>query len=160
MSIGHQLEAAELFSSAKDDDGEIKPVRKVDRHTLGYTVMPVKPTRRHALSNPSSDFEERLCAEGEANRKIATLTTEERQALLLQARRYVSEHEVKVPADEAAALMDAGWFLVRQEAGMVTLSGRFVTERTQEQIAGLLGLSPSQVFRRLKSAYRKLGRSA
>ena len=144
-----------------------RPLQKVNPRVVGGSLhmevpsyMPVKPTRRHALSNPSEagDQEERLLRAGEANRKLATLTTEERQVLLLQARRYVAESEVTVAANEAAALLDAGWFLVRQESGMVTLSGRSVTERTQAEIAELLDISQQHVSRLLKRAYEKLRR--
>lgn len=157
-SLGRQLDAAELYSTAKGKDGELEPVRKVDRHAVGYTVIPVKPTRRHALSNPSNDQEERLVAEGEANRKLATLTVEERQVVLLQSKRYVEVREIRVPADEAALLLEGGWFLVRQENGEAVLSGEFVTEMTQDQIGQLLGVSASTVCRRLKSAFTKLRR--
>jgi RNA polymerase sigma factor (sigma-70 family) len=142
-----------------------RPVAKYEKQGIGGSLhqevpsyLPIKPTRAHALSNPTSDNqEERLLRAGEANRKLAKLTVEERQALLLHAKRYMSDEQIDVPVDEMATLLDAGWLLVRQENGVATLSGRFVTEMTQEQIGELLGMSQQHVSKLLKRAYGKLG---
>lgn len=147
-----RLSRAELYST--DSNGN--PIRSVDKYAIGYTVMPVKETPRHALSTPLEEREERIAREGETAAQLALLTDEERRILHIQSRRWMEPREVQVPVDQLASMLDEGWMLVRQENGTAIISGDFAMSPTYEDIAHETGLSVHQVHRRVKSAHKKL----
>lgn len=146
-SLGGQLARAELFHSER---------KHVDRHAIGYTVMPVKETPRHALSSPSDEREEQAARDGEVERKLALLNGEEREILRLQSRKWMEEQHTDVPIEELEKYLEEGWSLVRQENGRAYLAGDFTQCLTYEDIGRRMGLTVAQVHRRVKSAHRKL----
>lgn len=149
---GTMLSRAELLSTGADG----KPFKKVDRHAIGYGVMPVKETPRHALSNPCDDSEAYVASEGRAERLMATLTSEERAVRKLQALRWREEREITVPVEELQERLSDGWMLVRQEAGQAVIAADVQEHLSYEEIGLRLGLTVHQVHRRVKSANRKL----
>jgi CRP-like cAMP-binding protein len=148
------LDRSELYST--DSSGRRIPA--VDKHAVGYTVMPVKETPRHALSEPSGELEERTRREGARNRKLAELTREERLVYELQLiHTRETDRQMKIPVSMLGEfLAGESWSLVRQENGFAIVSGDFSQRLTNEDIARLLGLSVDQVRRRITSARKKL----
>lgn len=105
-----QWRRAELYST----DSEGKPVKAVDRHAIGYTVMPVRETKPHALSTPLDDREERIERDGETASKLELLDPEERAVIDLQARRWMEPREMDVPVSDMTPLLSEGWTVVRR----------------------------------------------
>lgn len=104
-----QWRRAELYST----DSQGKPVKAVDRHLIGYTVMPVRETKPHALSRPTDSRDEETERAGEVAAKLDLLDPQERAVLELQARRWMEPREMQVEAADMARLLDEGWTLVR-----------------------------------------------
>lgn len=105
-----QWRRAELYST----DSEGKRIPKVDRHCIGYTVMPVKAgSSPPILPLESSGPEEQLERQGHAASAIASLDPQERAVLELQARRWMEPREMQVEAVDMVRLLDEGWTLVR-----------------------------------------------
>lgn len=106
-----QWRRAELYST--DSNGN--PVRSVDRHSIGYSIMPVRETKPHALSTPLDTREEKTERDGETAAKLSLLNAEERAVLDLQARRWMEPREMTVPVDGLLPLLlEEGWTVVRR----------------------------------------------
>lgn len=155
MSIGGQLKRAELMSA----DSSGKPIRKTDRHAIGYTVMPVKETRPHALSyanTESSDEQlEQDKREREARAKFDELIQRDREILRLHLVRLDSvEHELPFPREQRAEKEAAGWLFIRYSGKaerMATMCKSFVGQLTYEQIGQSVGCSSRTVQRALSA---------
>lgn len=148
------LDRAEQFST--DSSGNRIPA--VDKHAIGYTVIPVKETPRHALSSPDGELEERMQREGARNRKLAELTREERLVHDLQlVHTRETDRQMEIPVELLDEFLAGGsWTFVRQENGIAIVSGDFTQRLPNEDIARLLGITEHQVRRRITSARRKL----
>lgn len=147
------LTRAELYS----EDSTGKRIAKVDKHQVGYGVMPVKETPRHALSNANTESteaqEEVDRREREARWKFDQLNGEDRELLRLYlARSTPREVQMPYPAGQRPALEASGWLFVKytgngQRTALMVRS--FSGAATQVQMAAQLGLSVHQVRRRL-----------
>lgn len=149
------ISRAELYST--DSNG--KRIRKVEKATIGYTVMPVKETPRHALSNANTDTteqqEDNVRLEREARDKFDKLSAQDLEILRLSLQREaIVERTMPFPAAQRPTREEGGWDFVKYEgAGNRTaiMTKAFVGQLTQTQIAERVGLSVYQVRRRLSA---------
>lgn len=147
------LTRAELYS----EDSTGKRIAKVDKHAIGYGVMPVKETPRHALSNANTDATDAQLdldrREREARWKFDQLPADDRELLRLYLSRSTSrEVTMPYPAGQRPALESSGWLFVKytgkgQRTALMVKS--FSGAATQVQMAAQLRLSVHQVRRRL-----------
>jgi hypothetical protein len=156
MSAGVISYRSWLYST--DETG--KRVRAADRKTLGYTVMPVKPTPTHALSHPDDGSREQaMVQDGARLRTLARLTPLEEQVLELQERKHAITRQRHIAPAELEHHLDEGWDFVRrdEETNEVTVVREFMdVKHTYDEIAERLGLSVRQVERISVRARRKL----
>jgi hypothetical protein len=139
-------------------------IRPAPRDLIGYTITPVNPTKRHALSRGGSDPIADIPVEVAWD--AARLDPEERAVLELQKRKVRRTTEARVAVVELAEHLDAGWMLVRLEGdGTATIAKEFLAEvLTHEQIAQALSqrwrrpFTVRQVRSRIESANRKMRR--
>ena len=155
MSIGPQLKRAELMSA----DSSGKPIRKPDRHAIGYTVMPVKETRPHALSHANTETtleqEDQIRLERGARYKFDNLSVRDREILRLHLVRLdAKEHTLPFPRGEREAKEAAGWLFVRYsgKAGSIAMMCKsFVGQLTYDEIGERIGCSTRTVQRALSA---------
>jgi RNA polymerase sigma factor (sigma-70 family) len=155
---------AELYAS----DSYGRRIPRVARLAIGYGVMPVRPTRRHALSDANTlateEQNEDDRREREARRRFDALTPEAREILRLSLARGASvERRMPFPSAQRKAREAGGWYFVKY-AGVgnrtAVMACRVVRHLTHEEIADHLGLSVYAVRRRLSSIGRRLARYA
>jgi hypothetical protein len=149
------LDRAELYS--EDENG--KRIAKVDKHQVGYGVMPVRETPRHALSQANTEATEEQQElerrEREARWKFDALLNADRELLRMYLDRSTPrEVRMPFPAGQRAELEQGGWLFVKytgqgQRTALMVRS--FPGQPTQAQMADQLGLSVHQVRRRLSS---------
>lgn len=150
-----RISSAELYST----DSSGKRIAQVDKHAIGYTVMPVKETPRHALSNANTDATDDQLEldrrEREARSKFDALCQEDRELLRLSlVRTAPREVTMPFPAGQRADKEAAGWLFVRytgpgKRSALMVQS--FAGQPTQVQMASATGLSVHQVRRRLSA---------
>lgn len=158
-----------------DSDG--KKIPKLER---GSRVIPVRETRSYYDGVGAGGEDEAAFEDGEAHARFDSLTDEERRCLQLHEARgseldalvdpsllaklismprggpRVREEKQMVPKREEAALVAAGWHLVKREGRVSHLVKNFPLMLGRDQIARITGLTSKQVRSRLLSAYRKL----
>jgi hypothetical protein len=147
------LDRAELYST----DSSGKRVAKVDKHQIGYGVMPVKETPRHALSQANTtttdDQLEDERREREARRKFDAMPAGDRELLRLSLVRTTAvERRMPFPAGQREGLEASGWHFVKYEGKgnrSALMVKSFVGQLTHAHIAECVGLSVYQVRRRL-----------
>jgi hypothetical protein len=150
-----RLEDALLY--AEDEHG--KPIAKVHKHQIGYGVMPVRETPRHALSHANTDATEEQVElerrEREARWKFDALPPIDRELLRMYLDRSAPrEVRMPFPAGQRSELEQGGWLFVKytgqgQRTALMVRS--FPGQLTQAQMAAHLGLSVYQVRRRLSA---------
>ena len=149
------LDRAALYST----DSSGKRVPKVDKHSIGYGVMPVKETPRHALSRANTEATE---AEEELDRReraarwrFDQLSAEDHELLRLYISRSAPrEVQMPYPAGKRSELEAGGWLFVRYSGSgkrTAVMTRSFAGALTQAQIAERMGLSVHQVRRRLSA---------
>lgn len=154
MSLGSQLKRAEMFTT--DSSGQ--PIRRVHRHAIGYTVMPVKETAPHALSHANTETteeqEEQARKEREARARFDALDSLDVQILRLHLiRKQPREYTMPFPASSREDKEAAGWLFVRYEKkGRIAMMVKsFVGQYTHAEIAERVRLTVHQVRRRLSA---------
>jgi RNA polymerase sigma factor (sigma-70 family) len=155
---------AELY--AVDSHGRRIP--RVARLAIGYGVMPIRETRRHALSDANTtatdEQNEEERREREARRRFDGLTPEAREILRLSLARGASvERRMPFPSCQRKAREAGGWYFVRYAGPgnrSCVMACRVVRHLTHEEIAEHMGLSVYAVRRRLSSIGRRLARFA
>lgn len=127
---------------------------------LGPEVMHVRETKPHALSRPGDDGDAQAALDGERQRKLATLTDEERQVIALQGKLFWLSDDLLVSTDDHEALsnaLESGYQQVGYaDASTLKLERQSWRPPTYEEIGNQIGLSARQVHRRVVSANRKL----
>lgn len=153
MSIGSQLRRAEMLSS----DSSGKPIRKVAKETIGYTVMPVKETRPHALSHANTETteeqEDNARREREARSRFLDLSDLDREILRLHLIRTAPrEVLMPFPASQRDGLERAGWLYTKtSKSGAAMMVKTVPGQLTHAEIGEQVHLSVSQVRRRLNA---------
>lgn len=155
MSIAGQLRRAELLS----EDSSGRKIPKLDKHARGYTVMPVKETRPHALSHAntesSDDQLEQDRRERESRQKFDELDDRDRDILRLHLIRLDAvEHELPFPREQRADKEAAGWLFIRYSGKgerYATMCKSFVGQLDYEEIGERVGCSSRTVQRRLSA---------
>lgn len=147
------LTRAELYS----EDSTGKRIAKVDKHQVGYGVMPVRETPSHALSDANTMLSDKALEfarrEREARATFDQLAPADRELLRLYlARSTPREVQMPYPSGQRPALESSGWLFVKytgkgQRTALMVRS--FSGAATQVQMAAQLGLSVHQVRRRL-----------
>lgn len=153
MSIGSQLRRAEMLST----DSEGRPIRRVSKEAIGYTVMPVKETAPHALSHANTETteeqEEQARREREARTMFLELSDIDREILRLHlVRKQPREITMPFPASQRDDMEHAGWMYTKTaKNGYVMMVKTVPSQLTHGEIAERVHLSVSQVRRRLNA---------
>lgn len=168
--LGAQLDRAERYSQ----DREGRRIQRADRHAIGYTIVPVRPTPPHALSkgiDATTSAEEHLLREGLRSRILESLTPLEAAVLRLQGKlAHQVEERLRIPAGHIAEYIRGGYTYVpgseRDESrqGLPPIATIEVVGRVEVQVEGLnyaaiaerLGVSVRQVHRAVYRANRKV----
>lgn len=166
--LGGQLSRAQFYGF----DSTGKRIGAIDRSAVGYTLIPVRESPRHALSGGSdTSTEEEAYREGLRQRIAETLSPLEREILRLQ-RKLVAfvEERKRIPAGELAEWIRGGYTLIpgsedtEERVNLppittVLVVGRValqVEQLSHAEIAERLGIPVSRSRRLVWSANRKL----
>lgn len=155
---------AELYAS----DSSGRRIARVNRLAIGYGVMAIRETRRHALSDANTTTTEEQHEderrEREARRRFDELSPVSREILRLSLVRGASvERRMPFPAVQRKAREAGGWFFVRYAGPggrSAIMATRVVRHLTHEEIAEHLGLSVYAVRRKLAAIGKRLARFA
>lgn len=147
MSIGHQLERAQLY--ATDEHGRRIPKRQGNLATHCH----INPTKSHALSHPERENPAEL--EQQAL-MCARLTPEEQAIFDMQAFGTQETVEREIDDLELDQHIADGWTVVHHHGGRAVLKRDFIHTATYAEMAKYLGLTERQVHRKVSSAHAKI----
>lgn len=158
-----------LYSGDRRGNHFVQP----DRLQIGYTIMPVRPTRPHALSYPDDGGREEAAErEGRFHRIIATLTDMERTVLRLQGKIREKRLDVRrIPIGDLVEYTAADAYTYHPGSdeidgrGIVTvLVSAWVVEQLEPlnhvEIAKQLGINVRMVRTIIERANRKMAWAA
>lgn len=151
MSIGAQLKRAELMSV--DSDGN--KIRRVHRHAVGYTVMPVKETPPHALSHANTNATEQQnemdVRERESRAKFDALDALDREILRLHLIRTERvERTMLILPENLGEYERADWYMKKTARdGRLVIGRQEAGQLHYDEIGRRVGVDERTVRRRL-----------